>query len=70
MQPIHDRMPVILRREDYDLWLDPVVDKPKLLNSLLKPYPPDKMIVYRVGAKVNKATYEAPDCIEPLKESG
>src|SRR6516162_5320161 len=23
MQPIHERMPVILRREDYNIWLDP-----------------------------------------------
>jgi putative SOS response-associated peptidase YedK len=67
LRPMHERMPVILSLEDYDLWLDPEVSNPELLKPLLKPYPSDKMIVYRVGEKVNKATYEAPDCIEPLK---
>lgn len=67
--PIHDRMPVILHSEDYDLWLDPGVKQSELLKPLLKPYPPEEMIVYPVGGKVNKSTSEGPDCIEPLNEA-
>jgi putative SOS response-associated peptidase YedK len=59
-----DRMPVILKMEDYDLWLDPEVKGPALLKPLLRPYPPDEMIVEPVSPKVNKASYDAPDCIE------
>ncbi len=47
---VHNRMPVILRPQDYDLWLSHVpVDKntppvPQLeLLALLKPYPADRM---------------------------
>jgi putative SOS response-associated peptidase YedK len=69
LRPMLDRMPVILSPKDYDLWLDPELSNPELLKPLLKPYPSDKMIVYRVGEKVNKATYVAPDCIEPLDKA-
>ncbi len=63
-RPIHDRMPVILKPKDYDLWLDPSVKDPKLLKPLLRPYPSEEMIVQPVSPKVNKATYDAPDCVE------
>ena len=63
-RPIHDRMPVILKPEDYDLWLDPEVKEPELLKSLLRPYPSEEMVVEPVSPKVNKASYDAPDCVE------
>ncbi len=65
-QPIHDRMPVILHPKDYALWLDHEVKSPALLKPLLQPYPSDEMIVMPVNPKVNKATYDAPDCIEVI----
>jgi putative SOS response-associated peptidase YedK len=65
-QPIHDRMPVILKPEDYDLWLDPQVKAPNLLKPLLQPYASEEMMVMPVNPKVNKATYDAPDCIEEV----
>src|SRR5271157_3426680 len=63
-QPIHDRMPVILKPADYDLWLDPQVKAPNLLKPLLRPYPSEEMVAEPVSPKVNKATYDAPDCVE------
>ena len=66
LQPIHDRMPVILKAEDYDLWLDPAVQQPKVLQPLLKPYPSEEMSGHPVTSKVNKAAYESPDCIKPV----
>ena len=57
-------MPVILKPQDYELWLDPEVKNPNLLKPLLRPYPSEEMTVQPVSAKVNKATYDAPDCIE------
>jgi len=65
-RPIHDRMPVILKPEDYDLWLDPEAKDPPLLKPLLRPYPSEKMIVEPVSLKVNKASYDAPDCVEAV----
>src|SRR6266852_6099856 len=36
---IHDRMPVILERDSYDIWLDPGLKKVDDLRGLLQPYP-------------------------------
>jgi len=47
-----DRMPVILD-PNYDLWLDPAVQKPEQLQQLLCPYRSEAMIAYRL-AWVNK----------------
>lgn len=65
-QPIHDRMPVILKPEDYDLWLDPEIKDPELLKPLLRPYPSEEMVAEPVSSSVNKASYDAPDCVEPV----
>ena len=35
-----------------------------MLKPLLRPYPSEEMIVMPVNPKVNKATYDAPDCVE------
>lgn len=63
-QPIHDRMPVILHPKDYGLWLAPEIKDPASLKPLLQPYPSEEMVVEPVNPKVNKATYDAPDCVE------
>lgn len=65
MQPIHDRMPVILRREDYGLWLSDNVAVPKL-QSLMRGYDPKLMTAYEVSKAVNKAGMDTPECIVPL----
>src|SRR5271167_711331 len=66
MAPIHDRMPVILATDDYDLWLDPeFVGKEKLL-SLLRPFAPDEMTAYPVSTAVNSPKNQGEQCIEPL----
>lgn len=66
MAPIHDRMPVILPPESYDLWLDPeFADKEKLL-ALLKPYPPKEMVATPVSTFVNSPRNQGPECVEAL----
>lgn len=35
---VHDRMPVILRKDAYELWLDPGLTEVAVLSDLLKPY--------------------------------
>jgi putative SOS response-associated peptidase YedK len=64
---IHDRMPVILKREDEDAWLDPKNTEPKLL-SLLAPYDRTKTEVYRVDMRVNSVKNDDPDCFRRLEE--
>jgi putative SOS response-associated peptidase YedK len=62
MQDIHDRMPVILERAAYDLWLDPGLQKVKELQPLLKPYPAEVMRRYRVSQRVNQVKNDDPEC--------
>ena len=60
---VHDRMPVIVRREDYSEWLDP--DTPeKRLKELLVPYPADRMAVKVVGPLVNSPKNDRPECLD------
>lgn len=64
---IHDRMPVILKREDEDVWLDPDNAEPRLL-SLLAPYERTKTEVYRVDMRVNSVKNDDPGCMNRLEE--
>jgi putative SOS response-associated peptidase YedK len=44
---VHDRMPVILDRESYDLWLDPAMNNVPAASEMLKPYDARLMRCYR-----------------------
>jgi len=50
VQTIHDRMPVILHPEEYNLWLDRNVTDPEKLKPLYQPYPSDLMEMYPVSS--------------------
>ncbi len=65
---IHHRMPLILKREDEDFWLDPDVIEPERLLPLLKPYPNAEMKVDRVSTYVNNPKFDSEDLIKPEKE--
>ncbi len=62
---IHHRMPVILRREAIDTWLNPDVYDPAALTPLLTRYPAEEMEAYPVSRLVNNVRHDGPDCIEP-----
>jgi putative SOS response-associated peptidase YedK len=68
MEPIHDRMPVILSRKDADFWIA-TQDEPKDLLELLKPYPSKLMEAYAVSKLVNAPRNNTPDCVKPYHES-
>lgn len=60
---LHDRMPVILPRESFDLWLDPAKHDPEELLKLLVPCPPEMIATYPVSTLVNKVGNDGPECI-------
>jgi putative SOS response-associated peptidase YedK len=64
--PIHNRMPVILHPEDYQLWLDPDFDEKEPLTTLLKPYPSEAMEAYPVSRRVNSPSNNEPSIIESV----
>lgn len=67
LRPVHDRMPVILQRQDYDLWLDPEMQQTDRLQSLLCPYPAEAMVSYPVSARVNSPRNDTADCVQPIE---
>jgi putative SOS response-associated peptidase YedK len=64
---IHNRMPVILGPEAYDLWLDPGFSNLNELSSLLSPYDAKLMRPYVVSAMVNSVKYDDALCAEPVE---
>ena len=66
LRPIHERMPVILPPDAEAFWLDPDVDDPGALGSLLTPYPTEEMDVYEVPSLVNSAANDGPDVIQAV----
>jgi putative SOS response-associated peptidase YedK len=66
LRPLHDRMPVIVDRENFDLWLDPKVGDPEKLQPLLVPHAAEGFEAFPVSRAVNSPAYDAPNCIEPL----
>jgi putative SOS response-associated peptidase YedK len=66
---VHDRMPVILEQQAARVWLDPTVNAVDVLQSLLRPCPPDELLCCPVGPAVNNVRSEGPQCIAPAVPS-
>jgi putative SOS response-associated peptidase YedK len=64
MQPIHERMPVILGPSAEEQWLDPRASA-DALRSLLVPYTGEDMEARAVGLWVNDPKNDGPKCLEP-----
>jgi putative SOS response-associated peptidase YedK len=62
---VHDRMPVILRQETYDLWLDPGFKDVKALAEVLAPFDAAKMRSFPVSSRINGVANDDPDCVVP-----
>lgn len=66
MRPLHDRMPVIVARENFDLWLDPKMEDAEKLQPLLVPHAVEGFEAFPVSRLVNSPANEVAGCIEPL----
>ena len=67
MQPIHDRMPVILEEEDVAEWIAPATKFEKAL-TMLKPYSAARMMTYPVSSVVNSARHDGPECVARVSQ--
>lgn len=65
MRRIHHRMPVIVARDDWALWLG---EEGKGAARLMRPAPEGVLEAYRVDPKVNSSRAAGPELIEPLAE--
>lgn len=63
MEPIHNRMPVILDPQDYSRWLDPG-DPARPPVDLLRPYPAEKMTAWPVSDRVGNVRNNDPELLE------
>lgn len=66
LQPIHDRMPVILGPNSGPAWLGEEPLNPARMTQLCRPFASDQMTACRVDPRVNNVRYEAADCIAPI----
>ena len=61
---LHDRMPVLIHRDHFDLWLSDRTPAP-LLRGLMEPIPDGLLSVYPVGDSVNRADAEGESLLAP-----
>jgi putative SOS response-associated peptidase YedK len=66
LEPIHDRMPVILPQDQWSAWLDPENRDVASLMPSLGPYSAELMDEYPVSTLVNSVANNSRDLIEPL----
>jgi putative SOS response-associated peptidase YedK len=67
---IHDRMPVILDPDSYDLWLDPGMTKVEAVSDLLRPFDARTMRCYPVSTRVNSPANDDEECSRPVELAG
>tara|TARA_B100000686_G_scaffold354518_1_gene465210 strand:- start:2214 stop:2870 length:657 start_codon:yes stop_codon:yes gene_type:complete len=58
----HDRMPVILAPDNYDLWLNKE-SQPEQLRLLFSSYPEDLMDIYPISKLINSHKNDNPECL-------
>jgi len=64
---VHDRMPVILDPDAYDLWLDPGVRDAGAASDLLKPCDARLMRCYPVSTRINHVVHDDEGCSVPVE---
>ncbi|MDQ3738587.1 MAG: SOS response-associated peptidase [Actinomycetota bacterium] len=69
MEPVHDRMPVILPASAWSQWLDPENHDFEALKGLLVPAPDGLLMLHPVSFHVNSVSNNGPELIEPAATS-
>ena len=67
MSTVHDRMPVILHPDSYDLWLDPGMQNVAAISELLKPFDARLMRCYPVSTRINHVANDDAGCSAPVQ---
>lgn len=66
MRKLHDRMPVIIPRDAYSVWLDTKGQDIERISPLLCPFPGDELVAFPVSNRVNNPKFDDPSCIEAV----
>lgn len=67
---IHERMPVVVRPEDFERWLDCRTLEPRDVLDLMRPAEPDFFEAVPVSDLVNKVANTGPEIQERMEEAG
>lgn len=67
MEPIHNRMPVLLNRQDEMAWLDPDQENLESLKALLKPCPTEWLTAYEISTLINSPKNNVKEVLSPIK---
>ncbi|UCD75350.1 MAG: SOS response-associated peptidase [Phycisphaerales bacterium] len=67
LKSVHDRMPVIIGPEGFDLWLSGEVEDPADLQHLFQPVADDTLAMHPVSRHVNSPANDDAKCIEPAE---
>jgi putative SOS response-associated peptidase YedK len=66
LEPIHDRMPVILTGHSAAVWLD-AASAADECAGMLRPCPADDLCAYPVSNPVNSPANDSSECVDPLE---
>lgn len=66
MWPIHNRMPVVLSREEEGVWLDASIVDFSQIRPMMDPAPDDTLEAHVVSTYVNDPSHKGSQCIEPV----
>jgi putative SOS response-associated peptidase YedK len=67
LAPLHDRAPVIVPPEAFDLWLDCKNVGAETAATLITPCPEDLLVAHPVSPAVNNAANDGPQLIAPFE---
>jgi putative SOS response-associated peptidase YedK len=67
---VHDRMPVILDQDSYDVWLDPGMTDVIAASELLKPYGARLMRCFPVSTRINHVGNDDGECSRSVELAG
>lgn len=67
IRQIHHRMPVVVKHDQWDTWLNPEAS-PETLLAMLKPYQWKDLKAYPVSTLVNSPSNDTEQCILPLDQ--
>lgn len=62
----NDRMPVILGKDEWPIWLDPNIQGAEGVQSLLVPNESEIWQRWPVSRKINGVKYDGPDATTPI----
>ena len=66
LEPVHDRMPVLVPESSWSLWLDPKNDDVSTLSDIFAPRDDGELTMYEVSTDVNNVRNTGPALIQPL----